>query len=308
MKSSTLPLLGLLWLPLAFSYCPPTGPVLPPPKVLADGNLTESLAESLEDLVRSSSCGTFRQLFLRQDYQQQRDSLQVLPYPDKTSVEKVTRSSTSRVARATEIFTVLALLLQEDINLEDLGLKQLSELAKNKHYKVITLRMLLDRSILRYDLPSTPRADLWLKPTSFLSTAQGAFGMPWEIYRVSDPTPSSRHVDVYTKASDGVLYAPYIVITPEYDAGITINTAKPGSYATERDLLNLMVQEVVRCFKSLAREQARNQCTGKYTSDKYSLVLTIDQAISGGNNPNVDARIYPTSESQLWRVVFKDIV
>lgn len=152
--------------------------------------------------------------------------------------------------------------------------------------------------------------------------------MPWEIYRVSDLTPSPRPVDVYTKAGDGVLYAAYIVIIPEYDVGITINVAGLDNYAAGRDLLDLMVQEVVRYFENLAREQARNKYTGKYVNDKDSLVLTVDQgpgikitewtsqgkpvlkawaAISGGNDPNVDARIYPVGENERWRVVLEAV-
>ncbi|KAM6524732.1 hypothetical protein FALCPG4_010335 [Fusarium falciforme] len=458
MKPSTLPLLSLIWLPLASSYCLPTGPVLPPPKVPSDGNLTDSLAESLKDLTLSSFHHIAGNL-------------------NRTGVSKVTSSSIYRVASVTKVFTVLALLLQENLSLDDPASKYVPELAKIDHYKEITLRVLasqlgyafdlatglesktlralgfpeaysasgtpvcdtadtglctrseffeslknnnltwqpgqkvaysnsgfiilgfvlkrvtsmkfrdiiyekiskplglssstgfelqdpsqavlpLDggfelmsvplgnydltaglyttpedlakfiRSILRHDLLSAPRTGLWLKPTSFLSTAQGAVGMPWEIYRVSDVTPSPRPVDVYTKAGDAVLYAAYIVIIPEYNVGITINVAGSDSYAAGRDILDLVVQEVVRYFESLAREQARNKYTGKYTNGKGSLVLIVDQgpgikiaewtsqgkslleawaAISGGNDSNVDARIYPVCENERWRVVFEAV-
>ncbi|KAH7260019.1 beta-lactamase family protein [Fusarium solani] len=488
MKPFTLPLLGLLWLPLTSSYCPPTGPVLPPPKVPSDGNLTDSLAESLRDLVQSSKAWNASTNSFSVKVTSKEETLVSFHHTadnlNKTGVGKVTSSSIYRVASVTKIFTVLALLLQENLNLDDPASKYVPELAKIDHYKDITLRMLASqlggvpreggcafdlatgleskvlralgfpeappapgtpvcdtadtglctrseffeslknnnltwqpgqkaaysnsgfiilgfvlekvtsmkfkdiiyekiskplglssatgfelqdpsravlppdggfelmslplgnydptaglyitpedlakfvRSILRHDLLPAPLTDLWLKPTSFLSTAQGAVGMPWEVYRVSDLTPSPRPVDVYTKAGDGVLYAAYIVIIPEYDVGITINVAGLDSYAAGRDLLDLMVQEVVRYFENLAREQARNKYTGKYVNDKDSLVLTVDQgpgikitewtsqgkpvlkawaAISGGNDPNVDARIYPVGENERWRVVFEAV-
>lgn len=102
--------------------------------------------------------------------------------------------------------------------------------------------------------------------------------MLWEIYRVSDLTPSPRPVNFYTKAGDGVLYANFIVIIPEYNVvGVTINVSGPDTYAAGRDLLVLVVQGVVPYFENLAREQLRNKYTGKYTNDKHSLVLTVDQ-------------------------------
>ncbi|KAL6364830.1 hypothetical protein LRP88_00803 [Fusarium phalaenopsidis] len=475
----------LLWLPLASSYCPPTGPVLPPPKVPSDGNLTDSLVESLRDLVQSSKAWNASTNSFSVKVTSKEETLASFHHTadnlNKTGVSKVTSSSIYRVASVTKVFTVLALLLQKNLNLDDPASKYVPELARIEHYKGITLRMLASqlggapryafdlatglgsktlralgfpeaspasgtpvcdtadtglctrseffeslknnnltwqpgqkaaysntgfiilgfvlekvvsmkfediiyekiskslglssdtgfelpdpsravlppdggfelmsvplgnydptaglyttpedlakfvRSILRHDLLSIPQTNLWLKPTSFLSTAQGAVGMPWEIYRVSDLTPSPRPVDVYTKAGDGVLYAAYVVIIPEYDVGITINVAGQDSYAAGRDLLDLMVQEVVRYFESLAREQARNKYTGKYTNDKDSLALTLDQgpgikitewtsqgksvlkawaAISGGNDPNVDARIYPVGENERWRVVFEAV-
>ncbi|KAM0428196.1 hypothetical protein ACHAPT_007097 [Fusarium lateritium] len=173
------------------------------------------------------------------------------------------------------------------------------------------------RSILRHDILSAPQTDLWLKPTSFLFPSQGTVGMTWEIYRTSDLTPCPRPVDIYTKASDSVLYAAYIIIILEYSVGIAINVAGPDSHATGRDLLDLIFQDVVRYCEVPAREQARNKHTEKYTTNNDSLFRMVNQgpgieisewtsqgksvleawaSISGGKDPKVDARIYPVGE------------
>ncbi|UPL04239.1 hypothetical protein LCI18_015173 [Fusarium solani-melongenae] len=445
MKPSTLPLFILLWLPLASSYCPPTGPVLPPTMIPSDGNLTDSLAESLGDLVQSRKARNASTNSLSVKATSEEETLSSFYHTagnfNRTGVSKLTSGSIYHVASVTKVLTVLALLLQENLNLDDPASKYVPELAKIDHYKGITLRVLANqlggvpreggksfsappaqffeslknnnltwhpgqkaaysnsgfivlgfvlervtsmkfrdiiykkiskplslssatgfelqdpsravlppdgrfelmsvplenydptarlyatpedlakfiRSILIHGLLSAPRTDLWLKPTSFVSTAQGAAGMPWEIYRVSDGTPSPRPVDVDTKAGDGVLYTAYTVIIPEYNVGMTTNVAWSDSYAAGRDLLNVM---------NLVREQACNQYTREYANDKDSLILTVDQGprikitewtsqgkpvlkawapISGGNEPNVDARIYPVGENEHWRVVFEAI-
>ena len=146
MKPSTLPLLGLLWLPLASSYCPPTGPVLPPPKVSSDGNLTNSLAESLKDLMQSGNSWNASTNSFSVKVTSKEETLASFHHTadnlNKTGVSKVTSSSIYRVASVTKVFTVLALLLQENLNLDDPASKYVPELAKIEYYKGITLRML----------------------------------------------------------------------------------------------------------------------------------------------------------------------
>ncbi|KAL2682507.1 hypothetical protein Neosp_006959 [[Neocosmospora] mangrovei] len=412
MKPSTLPFLGLLWLPLTSSYCPPTGSVLPPPKVPSDGNFTDSLAESLEDFVQSSRSWNASTNSFSVKVTSKEETLAGFYYTacslNKTGVGKVASSSIYRVVSVTRVFTVLALLLQTNLKLYDPASKYVPELAKIDHYKDITLRVLasqcgdvrreggkscsapsppysnsgfivpgfvlekaasmefkdimydkifnpLDlslatdfklqdptarlyttpedlakfvRSILRHGFLSVPRTDLWFKPTSFLSTAQGAVRMPWKTYRISDLTPSPRPVDVHSQAGNGVQYAAYIVIIPEYNFRIMAHVAGPGIYAVRRVLPSLMVQEVVRYFENPTREQAHGKYTAQYTNDKGSLVLCFYQgpginikeyigqgksvpkawaAISGNNDPNVDARVCLVGENERRRVLFEFI-
>ena len=87
-----------------------------------------------------------------------------------------------------------------------------------------------------------------------------------------------------------------------------------------------MVQEVVRYFKNLAREQAHDKYTGQYTNYKDPFILAVTQgsgikipestsqgksvpkawaAISSSNDPNVDARVCPASENHRWRVLLE---
>ncbi|RSL72297.1 hypothetical protein CEP54_000950 [Fusarium duplospermum] len=122
MKPSTLPLLGLLWLSLASTYCPSTRSVPPPPIVSSDGNLLESLAESLKGLGQSSKSwnDSTKPFFVK--VASKYENLSSFHHPakslNKTSAHNVTNNFIYRMASLTKIFTV-TLLLQNKIDLDD---------------------------------------------------------------------------------------------------------------------------------------------------------------------------------------------
>jgi CubicO group peptidase (beta-lactamase class C family) len=104
------------------------------------------LAESLRDLVQSSKAWNASTNSFSVKVTSKEETLVSFHHTadnlNKTGVGKVTSSSIYRVASVTKIFTVLALLLQENLNLDDPASKYVPELAKIDHYKDITLRML----------------------------------------------------------------------------------------------------------------------------------------------------------------------
>ncbi|RSM05370.1 hypothetical protein CDV31_009608 [Fusarium ambrosium] len=485
MKIKSICLLGAAWLSLADAYCPPTGSVLPPPDISSDGKLTETLNNALRKLAKSGIWNTTTTSFsieLTSSKENIFSFHHTSPKLNSSGVDKVDGKTIYRVASVTKVFTTLALLLQNGINLDDSITKYVPELSKIAWYKDVTLRMLASqisgvhrdgytfdlattfppkvlhrlgfpdverppevplcdtlsdlpctraeffkdlenneyvwqpgqraaysdlgfillgfalenmtglsygdiilqqisnplnlssvvgfkledvsksilpteggsqwierdfgnyaataglyatpddlsrfvRGVLSHKLLTGPRTNSWLQPATFTSSFYSSVGMPWEIYRSTSLTPSVRPVDVYTKSGDVGVYAAYIALIPEYDAGFTINAAGADAYITSRALLNEMTKIVVQGLDQLARSQAQSRYTGHYSGNNDSLVLAIDkgpglkiqkwtsngdsvlgawqQLRAGGGQ--VEARIYPIGKDDRWRVVFEAV-
>ncbi|RSL87914.1 hypothetical protein CEP52_015367 [Fusarium oligoseptatum] len=123
-------------------------------------NLVESLAKSLKDLVQSSkswnaSTNSFFVKVTSKDeslssFHHTADNL------EETGVHKVISSFIYRVASVTKIFTVLALLLQNNLVLDDPASKYVPEMFRIKHYKERKLRKLAGQlgGVLREDSKS----------------------------------------------------------------------------------------------------------------------------------------------------------
>ncbi|GAB1315591.1 hypothetical protein MFIFM68171_05801 [Madurella fahalii] len=193
------------------------------------------------------------------------------------------------------------------------------------------------RSVLNHELLSPGQTRLWLKPSVFLSSLHGAIGMPWEIFRLTHLTPQPRSVDIYTKSGSLPGYAAYVALLPEYDVGMTVNTAGDDSSETAAKwLLDTSVEALIPALEELARTQARIRYAGRYESatndgtsnSSMSLVLDIDDgpglrvmewtkggksvldaiaAIVGINDDAtiLDVRAYPVGEDNRWRLVFE---
>lgn len=146
MKPSTLPLFGLLWLPLASSCCAPTCPVLHSQEVSSDEALTDSLAGSFKDLVQSGKAWNTSANSFSVKVATKPETLASFQYtagnPNNTGVSEVANSSMYRVANVTKVISALALLLQENPNLDGPASKYVPELAEIEYYKGITLVML----------------------------------------------------------------------------------------------------------------------------------------------------------------------
>ncbi|KAM6540433.1 hypothetical protein FALCPG4_002149 [Fusarium falciforme] len=145
MKITSFYLLAAVLLLLADAYCPPTGPVLPPPDIPSDGKLTATLNNALRKLAKSGVWNTTTTSF-SVELTSSKETLfsfhHTSPKLNSSGVDKVDGKTIYRVASVTKVFTTLALLLQDGINLDDSVIKYVPELSKIAWYKDVTLRML----------------------------------------------------------------------------------------------------------------------------------------------------------------------
>ncbi|RMJ16889.1 hypothetical protein CDV36_003502 [Fusarium kuroshium] len=144
-KIRSIYLLGAAWLSLADAYCPPTGPILPPPNISSHGKLTTTLNNTLQKLAKSGIWNTTTTSFsveLTSSKENVFSFHHTSPRLNSSGVDKVDGKTIYRVASVTKVFTTLALLLQNGINLDDSITKYVPELSKIAWYKDVTLRML----------------------------------------------------------------------------------------------------------------------------------------------------------------------
>ncbi|KAJ3547863.1 hypothetical protein NM208_g1301 [Fusarium decemcellulare] len=122
------------------------GPVLPPPDIPLHGNLTASLNNAIRKL--TSTDGIWNKTTTSFSVQLTSSEKtfftfhQTAPLLNTTGVGKVNGETIYRVASITKVFTTLALLLQEGLDLDDPVSKYVPELQEIRRYKAITLRML----------------------------------------------------------------------------------------------------------------------------------------------------------------------
>ncbi|KAK2801506.1 hypothetical protein FQN50_007722 [Emmonsiellopsis sp. PD_5] len=148
MHSYVLTLLLFLHHSLA-AYCPPTGPVLPPPAIPANFAASE-LTNTLTGFIKNSqeygwnaSANSFSVSLTSADstffsYHH------TAPLKNDTGVAEVAGDTIYRVASATKVFTVLAVLLEERINLDDPIGKYVKEL-NGSEWEEVTVRLLTNQ-------------------------------------------------------------------------------------------------------------------------------------------------------------------
>jgi hypothetical protein len=80
-------------------------------------------------------------------------------------------------------------------------------------------------SILSSQLLRPDKTRAWLKPKSFTSSSGMSVGSPWEIVRGANLTSDGRSIDFYTKTGNQYDYAAVLILIPDYDLVIAINSA-----------------------------------------------------------------------------------
>jgi CubicO group peptidase (beta-lactamase class C family) len=141
--------LAMILVSPSLAYCPPTGPVLPIPNVAAPDNLTSSLCQSLEELSQVSahnfnlSATSFSVQITTSDTTIF-EFHHTAPARNCSSVNSVDGDTVYRIASVTKMMTVYALLLQQNVNLDDPVTNYVPKLLDSGlgRYQKITLRML----------------------------------------------------------------------------------------------------------------------------------------------------------------------
>lgn len=150
MKQNTFTALTLAILPLTTSieFCPPTGPVLPPPVLVqADSFDVGPLRDALTELVNDPNApfDTAVNSFSLTVTTSEENIFQFHHTAEKISdigAQAVNGDTIYRIASVTKLFTVLSLLLQEGLDIEGFVWQHIPELAGLSNFQDITLRML----------------------------------------------------------------------------------------------------------------------------------------------------------------------
>lgn len=183
------------------------------------------------------------------------------------------------------------------------------------------------RAILNNDLLTAVETRDWLKPAIFTASLSESVGAPWEIFRPTHLTSQPRPVDHYTKAGDVPGYSAHILLVPEFGLAVTIHAADSNASGAVASLADVVQEVLIPTFDDLARDQANQIYGGEYVAgyngDPATLSLTIDDGpglkianwTNRGKdmlqsfhqlNGKSDARIYPSSYGDRWRVVFSN--
>ena len=142
-------MLALLLLPilpsLAWGYCPPTGPVLPPPAIPKDFK-SAALQAALEGLAKGTaafnSTATSFSFSVTSANATFLEFHHTAPVRNASGVAKVDGNTVYRVASNTKMYMALATLLEFPNNLDDPIGRYVPELAGKADYDGVTLRML----------------------------------------------------------------------------------------------------------------------------------------------------------------------
>lgn len=113
----------------------------------------------------------------------------------------------------------------------------------------------------------------WFQPASFAGL-QGAYGMPWEVYRSANILhESKRPVTLVTKAGGVPGYFSIIAAIPEYNLGITILVA--GAHELLTNLIELVTKEIVRAAESAVWSSIKGKYTGTFVSMQAGLNSSV---------------------------------
>lgn len=122
-----------------------------------------------------------------------------------------------------------------------------------------------------------------MKPRSWSTGIASAYGMPWEMYRVTTLTPDGRPIDFVTKGGDLTGYRSLIAMIPEFGLGITILVA--GNPAAMDDLSERIIGKLVPAVEELLRSEVRAMYAGTYVMHgadaRSSLKLEVDDVGPG---------------------------
>ncbi|KAK5940394.1 hypothetical protein PMZ80_007814 [Knufia obscura] len=141
----------------------------------------------------------------------------------------------------------------------------------------------IGRSILSSTLLTPQLRRQWMKPAQFLADGVSAVGAPWEIYQA---LWTNKTTWMYTKSGDLGKYSGFLILLPDYDAGITILAAGAQASAVSRVLADVGATAFVPAFEVAAKTEASQKLAGEYIgtfanetgtgNDTFEIVLEVD--------------------------------
>lgn len=144
------------------------------------------------------------------------------------------------------------------------------------------------QSILSSKLLPRATTNAWMKPHSWTSGTNSAYGMPWEMIRTSKLTPDGRAIDIVTKGGSLTAYYSLIAMVPEFGLGATILVA--GSNPAVGDLSERLIAQLIPAVEELMRREVRAQYAGSWShwdeeshsfNTNWSLNLQVDDVGPG---------------------------
>lgn len=134
----------------------------------------------------------------------------------------------------------------------------------------------------------------WFNPTSFTSSVETYYGMPWEIFRTNKfLAGTSRPVTLVTKSGGLPGYTSNIIMLPEYGIGITILVAGRSQALSilRTAVVNVMIEygetvaltELQDLYAGFYMDQSTNSSISLGVTEKYGLYVT--EWKSNGSNP-----------------------
>ncbi|KAE8420763.1 beta-lactamase/transpeptidase-like protein [Aspergillus pseudocaelatus] len=128
-------------------------------------------------------------------------------------------------------------------------------------------RAILNSTLLR---PSLTRR--WMKPRAHTSSLEISVGAPWEIVTLTSP----RTIDLYAKQGDLGMYSSMFVLSPEHDIGFAILAAGESTTKAVTLITDLTINNLIPAIENAAREEAKIQFAGEYSSTNATIKITID--------------------------------
>ncbi|KAE8136501.1 beta-lactamase/transpeptidase-like protein [Aspergillus pseudotamarii] len=128
-------------------------------------------------------------------------------------------------------------------------------------------RAILNSTLLR---PSLTRR--WIKPHAHTSSLEFSVGAPWEIVTLTSP----RTIDLYAKQGDLGMYSSMFALSPEHDIGFAILAAGDSTTKAVTLITDLTINTLIPAIESAAREEAKTQFAGEYSSTNATIKITTD--------------------------------
>ncbi|PYH28222.1 serine hydrolase domain-containing protein [Aspergillus neoniger CBS 115656] len=138
----------------------------------------------------------------------------------------------------------------------------------------------IGRAILNNTLLPAALSRRWMKPVTHTTSLDFAVGAPWEIYSF----PSSRVIDVYTKAGDLGSYASMLALSPDHNVGFTILAAGDDTTSVVAYLSDLIASSIIPALEEQAKAEAADRFAGVYSSNLTNSSLTVSMDFGPGLN------------------------